>query len=390
MLEARLAGIPGAATPRRLRMTPATEGALLANHADVVRFLGMLMAVASLVLLIACANVANLLLARAVARRRELAVRTALGGSRGRLVRQLLAESLLLALPAGALGLGFAAAGVAAIPGCQIPAVHIGLDGRVVWFTAGISLLTAIFFGLAPALRASRPDVVEALRDGGQGGSARSRLRDALLVAQIALSLVLLIGAGLFTRGLRSALYVDTGLAVHGVSLASADAGLAHYDKPRAAAYYRRASDLLGPVPHALATLAPLTGKCDTTSFSVEGYSFAPGESPAVELAYVEPDYFRTLGIRVLRGRIPAASEGPLAVVSQAMAARHWPGRDALGGRLTLAPGESFTISGVVADVKVHDLGEGPRPFLYLPFGQQSRGALPLAGDARPRAPIQW
>lgn len=353
--------------------------------------LWVLLGAVGFVLLIACTNVANLLLARAAARGREISIRAALGAGRARLVTQFLTESVVLSLSGGALGLLLAMWGMdalLAIIGDGLPrASEVRLDERVVLFTGAISVLTGLLFGLVPALQASRVDLHGALREGsrGTGGRAAGRARGALVVSQVALALVLLIGAGLFIRSFMALQAVDAGFDSQGVLTARLALPTDRYGEPakRAAAmrdFVARAQALPGVESAGLATLLPLTGRSDW-SFDVEGKPLGPADPPrpAVEYRSVSADYHKVLRIPLLQGRMLADSDGwdlPHAVViNQAMAKAIWPGEDPLGQRVRLhrngMEGPWATVVGIVGDVREWGLELPARPTAYYSAIQQ-------------------
>src|SRR5436190_18940424 len=338
---------------------------------------GVAMAVVGLVLLIACANVANLLLARASSRRREMAVRAALGADRRRLVQQTLTEGLLLAGVAGAAGLLLSAWSTPLLwslrPASLPLALNLSPDARVLLFTAAASLLTGVAFALAPALQQSRVDHVASLKDGSpQGGSARSRLRHGLVITQVAACLVLLVGTGLCLRSLRNAGSIDPGFDMHKAVTASLDVGAFGYDEARGKAYYaallERVRALPGVRAASLADHLPLSQVMRMESIEVNGSPQVP-----IDNAVVAPGYFEAMATPLLRGRGFTDQDretSPLVVViNEAMAARYWPGQDAVGQRVTLlGPHNSrkrAEIIGVARTGKYRSLGEDPRPFFY-------------------------
>lgn len=366
--------------------------------------LAVLGAMAALVLLLACANVANLLLARALGRRREIAVRSSLGAGRGRLVRQLLAESLLLALPAGALGALLALAGVrllaAFIPPLDVPVAPVfRLDAQVLAFTAALTLTTGLLFGLAPAAQTSPSRIADVLRDESAStlGGRKGRARSVLVAAQVALSCLLLVAAGLFLRSLRRGGEIDTGFATRSALLASLDLFPAGYDDARGRIFYRRLLERLGRLPGVesatVAALLPLGLGSSSTNLRIDGYEPAPGEEVVIDYNNVGPGYFETLGIPVA-GRGFDLRDGedgaPAMVVNETMARRYWPGRSALGGRVR-CQGRDFTVVGIAGDGKYNRLGEPPKAFFYVPILQlyRSRAVIHLktAGDPLELAP---
>ncbi|HEX5724090.1 MAG TPA: ABC transporter permease [Longimicrobiaceae bacterium] len=340
----------------------------------------VLLAAAGLVLLIACANVANLLLARAAGRRREIAVRAALGATRGRVVRQLLTESLVLALVGGVLGVGlayWAEAPLVALGGAELArSGQIGVDGRVLAFAAAAALLTGVLFGLVPAARASAGDLHAALKDGGRGASARGRLRSALVAAEVALSVLLLVCAGLLVRSLWQLQRVDPGLRPAGVLTLSLIPPVAVYDSDaKIAAFYDRLLARVAALPGVRAAgtvdILPMSGGFNGRGFQVEGRPADPGgDGPSAETRAVTPGFFAALGIGVVRGRALAEADGAgspaAAVVDRAMARATWPGEDAVGKRFVLGP-VTWEVVGVVGDTRQFSLDAPPEPTIYLP-----------------------
>ena len=395
--EARVVSVlPEAAS----RLLPQMRG-------PVSAFLGVLFAAVGLVLLLACSNVASLLLARASLRRRELAVRVALGAQRGRLVRQLLTESLLLACLAGSLGVALAALALKLVLAFQPPlpftlALGLELDRRVLLFALALSLVTGVVFGLLPALRASSTSPIEALK--GRGGEAPRRrlvpLRDALVVAQVAGSLVLLIGAGLFLRSLSRAQAIDPGFDPERALVFSLDLEAQGYDDARGAAFYQTLQERLagtaGVGAVSLASHLPLGLDSARRSFRAVGYTPGPGEDMEVHSSFVGADYFETLRTALVRGRgfskhdTPGAP--PVAVVNEAFVRRFWPGRSGIGEHLvtpwlTSAGFRDVTLEvvGVARDGKYTSLGEPPTPFIFYPHRQLYRPQMAVvvrtAGD---------
>ncbi len=345
-----------------------------------------LLAVTGLVLLIACANVANLLLARASLRRREIGVRVALGAGRWRIVRQLLIESLLLSLMGGVCGLlvSLWARDVFVLflpPVPQPVAIAVGMNWRVIGFAFALTLLTALVFGLLPALRASRPDVVSVLKDEGRGQSgAKSRLRSALVVAQIAFSLVALVCAGLFLRSLRESRAMELGFSDPArVLLVSTDFNLSGLKEAEAMAaadrLLERARALPGVQQASFSTMIPLGfGGHSSSGTNIEGYTPARNERMSVERIIVSDGYFETMGIPLARGRGFTRQDQRdgqrVAVVNEAFVARYWPGQDALGKRLDQGPGWAMVV-GVARNSAYRDLGETPYPVVYSAMPQR-------------------
>ena len=353
-----------------------------------------LLGVVAVVLLIACANMANLMLAKASQRRREAAVRLALGASRARLVRLYLTESLLLALAGG--GAGFLMSQwtsgllTALVPPTDFPVgFAIPLDGKIFLFTLAVSLATGLLVGIAPALQASATDPSPAMKgDESLAGRQRGRrwLRGALVVAQVSLSLVLLICGGLFLRSLDRARTLNPGFEAKGVLLASLDLFPNGYDADQGRVLYRqileRVSALPGVEKASLARKVPLSFQgASSNSLNVEGYTPPKDEVAWSFYNVVGPDYFRTLRVPLARGRDFAASDGEqdpkVAIVNQTFAQRYWPGQDALGRRVQW--GEDWvTVVGVAKDERYHKLDERPAPYLFLPVLQFYRPDVTL------------
>jgi predicted permease len=341
-----------------------------------------------LVLLIACANVANLLLTRATGRQKEIAVRTALGAGWRRLARQLLTESLLLALLGGAAGLVLAAVSLRIVrsinPG-NIPRLDaIALDGTVLAFTAAVSMLTGLLFGLAPALRATRIDLNTSLKAGGrsaqgEGGlGSRRRLRSLLVVAEVAISLVLLVGAGLLIRSFVHLQRVSPGFDPDGVvSLRVGPSAHAFKDRDEATAFFRPIGEALAAVPgvalRGAVTSLPLTSSVGWGSINVEGWTPSPGQELQVDQRGASVDYFRTMRIPVLQGRSFTDADLPVSaqqvvVIDEKFAQRFWPAGDAIGKHVWFDPERKLTIVGVVATVKQYGLDVDGRIAVYRPL----------------------
>jgi macrolide transport system ATP-binding/permease protein len=362
----------------------------------------VLMGVVGLVLLIACANVANLLLARAASRRREIAIRIALGASRARLIRQLLTESALLALLAGLAGLGVAHLSQKLLwslrpPFLDADALQLGLNGQVLAFTLLVSVLTGVLFGLVPALQLSRPQLVDHLKDRVSRPTGFGRvfgLRNVLVMAQVALSLVTLVGAGLFLRSLQNAQRTDPGFETEHLLLLTFDVGAEGYSGEAAVDFQRRVLERVGAVPAVqgavLGLSGPFAGGLSRTVFREDVDPNDRRNGRLTPLNQVSPGYFESLRIPLLRGRgfteQDTASSSMVAVVNETMASRVWPGEEALGKRFRCF-GESWIIEvvGVARDAKYFTIGEDPQPFFYLPLSQHPSAAVTLhvrtAGD---------
>ncbi len=359
----------------------------------VTPLFGALLVVTALVLLIACANVANLLLARAVTRQKEIGIRLALGAGRFRLVRQLLTESLLLAGLGGLIGMLIALWGrdlfllfIPDVP--QQVVMEIGFNTRVVGFAALLTVLTALLFGLVPALRATRTDLVSVLKEEGRStGASRSWLRDALVVSQVALSLVTLVCAGLFVRALRAAGAMDLGFAdpAH-VLLVATDLNLARLGPAEGLAVTDRLLERVRALPGvssaAFSTMVPLGfGGHSYSGTTVEGYTPQRDERVSIERVIVSDGYFEMMGIPLLSGRGIATRDRPtgerVAVVNESFARRYWPGQDPIGRRLDQGLGWA-TVVGVAKDSKYRYLSEPPYPVVYSALLQRSETNLTL------------
>ncbi len=357
--------------------------------------LGLLLAVVGLVLLIACANVANLLLARASVRQREIAIRLALGAGRWRLIRQLLTESLLLALIGGTLGLLASLWAVDLIPTFFPPGetggLDLSLDWRVLAFTCVVALLTGLIFGLAPALQATRLDLTTALKDDAslQGhGLRRLSLRSALVVAQLALSLVLLIGAGLFLRSLRHALTVGPGFVPQNLLLASIKPGGTVVQKNQWPAFYQQAVERIGSLPGvrsvSLTRVVPISGGGQRRGVTLDGYQPQANEDTELNTNVVGANYFATMAIPLVGGRDFGAEDKANApgvvIVNEELARRYFPNQNAVGKRLRFGgPANPYLeIVGVARDARYRSLREQPLPFIYIPLAQEAQESITL------------
>ncbi len=351
---------------------------------SVISFSSVLMGVVGLVLLLACVNLANLLLARATERRKELAIRLAMGASRARVVRQLITESILLSLAGGGGGLFLAAWINALVSSIKLPTdialiIDLRVDWRVMLFALAISLITGVLFGLLPALQSSRPDLVPALKDEkSMAGFRRSRLRNALVVVQVALSLVLLVCAGLVVRSLQAAQRMRPGFNPQNAVALSFDVGLQGYTEEKGRAFEKqlleRTQTLPGIRSVALVSTLPLSLDYSYSSIYVEGQpATSTVDLPVAVPNDVSPDYFRTMEIP-LRGRDFSAredkDESRVAIVNETFARKMFPGRDAIGGRFNFnGPDKPYwEIIGVAADGKYNTLGEDPKPAFYRPL----------------------
>ncbi|HEX6739870.1 MAG TPA: ABC transporter permease, partial [Vicinamibacteria bacterium] len=356
-----------------------------------------------LVLLVACANVAHLLLARVAGRRRDLAVRAALGAGRGRLVRQLLVEAGLLTLMASAAGLvlaWWALQGLPRLLPANVTPGHVGLDGPVLLFTLALCALTTLVFGLVPALQSSRPEVMSVLRDGGRGGTPRARFRGLLVVSEVSLSLVLLVGAGLLLRSALALQRVDPGFNPDRILTMEFRLPPAKYAKPDEIAAFlrealRRIQETPGVESAALARAVPLSGNGATDSYRRPDQPEPQGsQGPVTQVNIVSPAYFQTLGIPLRRGRSFTAEDRadtpPSMVVNAALAQAAFGKEDPLGQRLWLkSTGKWYTVVGVVGDVKHFQLSDAPIAQAYLTHEQDPRiFACVMARTAGPPAPM--
>jgi len=362
------------------------------QRSETLPLAAALFAAVALVLLIACANVANLQLARGVARQKELGIRTALGGSRARLVRQLLVESMLLSGIAGAAGLLFAwwASGillaVAHPPSARALSLDLSPDWRVALYLAAVSLASGIVSGLLPALRVSRQDPLGSMREESGAGAWRrgSRLRSALVVSQVALSLFLLVAAGLLTRALSKARRVELGFNARSVAVVHPNLRTLGYDSSRALDFGRRVADRLAALPGvrsvALARTVPLGNDFSQTSAFAEGRSPAEGQRlPVVNFNAVSSEFFETLGIPLVSGRAFTPAEirsgARLAIVNESLARQFWPGEPALGKRLRQGrTSPLYEVLGVARDTRNVYLWSGSLPYLYLPLADEAAG----------------
>ncbi len=379
---------PKQRTGTRVEVASATGAIHPATAGEVLSIVVLLMAVTGMVLLIACANVANLLLARAAARGREIGMRLALGATRGRLIRQLLTESLLLSLVGGAAGFLMAVWGTDLMMAfAEIPddiAGALGPDMRVFGFTLTLSVLSGVVFGLAPALHASRRDVAPVLKEGGmmpEDGGRKTRPQRVLVVAQVALSMVLLVSAGLFLGSLSRAARVNPGFDTHSGLAMSFDLNLQGYSRDVSIAFSRELLERVGSLPGvasaSLASLAPLCGRMVGTEVTRESDRGEDRPGLGVSLNAVWPGYFRTLGIPILRGRDFTFQDGPgatgVAILNETGARRFWPDKEPLGRRISLrgSNGPYLEVIGVARDSIYDELTESPRPFIYLPHLQE-------------------
>jgi predicted permease len=349
----------------------------------------VLMSMAGLLLLIACANIASLLIARAAGRQKEIAIRIAIGAGRARLLRQLLAEGVTLSLAGGLLGIFMAYwAGDLLLGLLPADASMRGItaepDTRVLLFALALSMVTGVIFGLAPAWETFRADVSRTLKEqaaGSMGGSAHVRFRKTLVIAQVGLSLVLLIGAGLFALSLFNLKQIDPGFRPTHLLTFAVQPSLNGYDQPRTLSLYGRLNDEIAALPAvrgvAMAEIALLTGDADMSGLSVPGYEPKEGERMSVSENFVGPGYPSAMGIPLLRGREITRQDGPdapkVAVINEVFALKYFNGQDPVGRRFhsSSASDDAGTeVVGVVKDGKHSDLREHPEPFVYFPYAQ--------------------
>jgi predicted permease len=362
--------------------------------------LATLMGLVAIVLLIACANVAGLLLARAAGRQREIAVRLAVGASRWQVVRQLLVENLVLSLAGCLAGLLFArwAAGMlsAFVPRTPFP-IHFDarVDAQGVLFAMGLTVITALVSGVIPALRASRPEVGATLKAASPTGTgSRGRLRQTLVVSQVGLSVVLLVCASLFARSLTQAGSLDPGFSARQGLLASIDLVPGGYDQTRGPVFIQQLLERLSAVPHvtvaSVAKTVPLDlGGSSEMGLTVDGYPAAADEEIVPGYNTVGPNYFETMGITIVRGRgigpNDVVGQPRVVVINETMARRYWAGRDPIGGTVRFDR-DSATVVGVARDGKYQRLTESPRNYIYMPVLQNFRPdmVLHVRTDAEP------
>ncbi|HVQ26853.1 MAG TPA: FtsX-like permease family protein, partial [Planctomycetota bacterium] len=342
-------------------------------HGVVTTFMALLQGITGLVLLIACVNLAGLLLARGVDRRREIGVRLALGASRGRLVRMLVAESLLIGVLGGALGLALAGIGTRALTAFQPPlpvpiTLDLTPDGRVAVFALALGLVAALGFSLFPAWQTVSPSLVGALHE--DATIRRSRMRSFLLVTQVALCLLLLAGAGLFMRGLARAEAMSPGFEPRNVTQMAFDPSLVGFDLPRTRAFYEKLADEVRRLPGveaaAVAHMVPLSLNWSESGMWLPGRDDAAPERPIdMPTNAVSAGYFATLRIPIVRGReLRADTSAREAMVNETFARRFWPGQEPLGQRVSLegSQGPWLTVVGVAADSRYRTVGEAPMP----------------------------
>lgn len=391
---------------RNFTTQPLLESSISPNQRGAFQRAGaMMMTVVGIVLLVACFNIANLLLARASGRKREMSIRAALGASRGRIITQLLTEAVMLALAGGALGLGLALIGRDLMWRFRPPllpegSMDLSLDWHVLAFTMLVALGTGIVFGLAPALQSSRPDLVSELKERTGSDlhkSSRFNVRNFLIAAQVAVCLIALVGAGLFLLSLRNAQTMDPGFDTHNLAMMSFDLGALNYDTARAREFERRvleaAQNTPGVKAATLANTIPLfNGGFGRTLFR-EGEDTNNGQSGKVtQVSVISPGYLQTMGIPMVRGQIfdsTVREDSPrVAIVNEAAAKLIWPNEDPIGKRFKFFKDNDYTqVIGIVHNSKYNTLGEDPLPYIYSPLVQNPQPAVTLffrsQGDPR-------
>jgi len=377
-----------------VRLNPDLDGALTAASAFLLVAVGI-------VLLVACTNVAGMFMARSSARRREIAVRVALGTSRWRLMRQLLIESISIATAGGVGGLLLAFAGTRLLTTMQLPipiSVHLNLDPdwRVFLFTFGVSVLTGVFFGLAPAIQATRHDVVGDLKAGDSDArGSRMIFRNGLVVAQLALSLVLLIGASLLTRSLASATRIDLGFDADQLALVQFNLGMYGYDNTRGEKFFQdiqqRFRGVAGVDSVTMADRTPLSININMTSLFPTATPAAEDKPITIDNTSVEPNFFEVMQVPIVEGRAIGPQDTPetprVAVVSEAAAHRLWPRESAVGKQMRTQSGRIIEIVGVARDYKVRTVGEDPRPMIH--FARRQAPGLYSGVLVRTRGPAR-
>ena len=380
------------ATQLGTRIVPQAEAGIHPSFAQASFGMGaVMMAVVGLLLLIACVNVANLFLARARDRRQEMAMRLSLGAGRGRVVRQLLTESLVFAAVSAVAAVGLALVATRMLGAFRPPmdgpwAIDIRLDGTVLLFTGAISLAAGILFGMAPALQATRPSTMSAVK-GDAGGRTRSRMSAALVVLQVALSLVLLIGSGLFLQSLRGATRIDPGFdAPRNLVTVATDPGLLGYSDEEGWAVLDRllqeTADLPGVTDVGSVGWLPLGLNGSDRGISIPGYTFGEEERRSIDYTRASEGYLEAMGVELLEGRTfrrtDDADGPPVIIVNRAFADRYWPGESAIG-KVVETAGAPREVIGVVETGRYASLGEEPKPFMYLASRQRPLDMVTVA-----------
>jgi predicted permease len=387
---------PDANRHRSVALVPLGQALINPNlRQGYLRAGGLLVTMVGLVLLIACANLANLLLVRASGRRQEIAIRLAIGGRRADLLRQLLVESVLLSLAASGAGLLLAVWALNLMSLVQSPylppSLPLRLDGTVLGFTLLLALVTSLLFGLVPALAASRPDLVPALKNetaaARRGGLVRLGLRHLLIVGQVGLSAMALVGAMLFLLSLRNAQRSDPGFERTHLAVLSFDLDSQGYDEARGQQFLRQVVEQVAPLPGVISAAIGenlmLSDQGGNHILQVDSPAAPPDQRIIAQISAVGPDYFATLGIPIVSGRalgaLDRANSRSVVVVNQTMARRLWPGESPIGKRFTILPWKrQLEIVGVARDVKYNTLGEDPQLYLYLPETQDYTPAVTL------------
>jgi macrolide transport system ATP-binding/permease protein len=364
----------------------------------------IVMAVVAVLLLIACVNVANLFLARARDRAREMAIRLSLGARRSVLLRQLLIESLFFSAASGVASLAVASWAIGIANKIDLPfdigfSADLRLSPSVLFFTLGASIVTGLLFGIAPALQATRPSLVPALKGESAAGRSRSRASSGLVVAQMALSIVLLVCAGLFLHNLQAATTIDKGFDSGHLLIANIDPSLQGYDQARSVEFYRRLTERLAANPAvrhvSTSTVMPLGLDNNDWGVTIPGYTPGANEMMSIENTVIGTDYFASMGIPVIKGRGIEARDDSTAqkviVINQHFADHFWPGQDPLG-RTVHTGGSDHVVVGVVPTGKYIRLGEDPMSYMYLSQGQHFYAGrwvqVRTAGDPEAFAPI--
>jgi predicted permease len=381
---------------RSVALTPLADAAVGVNNRTQIALAGgMMMGIVGLVLLIACVNLANLLLAQAASREKEIGLRAALGATSSRVVRQLLTESLVLAILSAIVGFAIAYGGRAALWSFRPPFiadgdVDLSFDSHVLFFTLSVALLTAVLIGVAPAVKAAQPNLIEALKIGGRGGTVgwtRNPFRSLLVVLEIALALVALIGSGLFIRSMQNAQRIDPGFESKRLFVFAFDLGALHYDEGHAQQYFRAAIErgkaVAGVESATIASNFPLGGGLARTVFP-EGQDEGSGyRGTLTQLNDIAPNFFETLRIPFISGReftdADRKDTKQVAIINEAMAKQFWPDQNAVGKRFHFF-GEALMreVVGVVRNTVVNNIGEEPQPLAYLPVTQDFSPAVTM------------
>ena len=388
---------------KRMLLEPGGKGVSFLRG-ELNKTLTLLMAVVGLLLLIACANVSNLLVARSAARRKEIAMRLALGANRSRLMRQLLTESLLLALLGAGAGLIFAPwlhdLLLSFQPGIDLTATALSrsLDLRVVSFTVAVSVFSGLICGLVPALQSSRLDLVTALKDSNPLTSRRRRLlstRQALVIAQVAIAFVILVGAGLFIKSLRNLFAIDPGFRTENVLKVPMNLPRQKYAGEKSDQFYRQLTERLKALPGveavSAASITPLSDSVGSINIQIEGYQARPGENLGIDFSQVGPGYHELADIPIVQGRgfTDQDRQGApgVVIINETMARHYFPNQNPIGKRISRGPGNPWLeIIGVARDIKYHQLTERPIPHLDLPglqnlYGIYANILMRTAGD---------